>query len=195
MAATDTLPPNAPIWLGPVCDILLSVCILCWSVAYALIVSRGWHHKSYGMPLLAVAMNVSWECVYAVYVTKGMWLEQFCCAIWLVLDFGIIYTAVRNGPREWKTSSPFVGRHIGPILALLTMIGFAGQLSFATWFLSRPGVGHGDKAGKRWRGMEGYDVIELGFWTGGTVQLVLSASSLAMLLARGHSGAAGYDIW
>jgi len=150
--------------------------------------------RSYGMPLLALALNVSWEIIYATYVTETL-PERIGFAGWLLLDVGLVYTTVKFAPHDWETTSPTVGSHVRWILAALTALGCVGHYAFAAWWLSAPGVGSGDKAGKWWHGNEFYDITELSFWSAGASQLALSAGSFAMLLVRGHSGGVGYRIW
>lgn len=112
-----------------------------------------------------------------------------------VLDLGVIYTTILFAPNDWAQTSQFVGRHMAWILSVMVLVGCWGHLAFITWFLAEPGRGSGDKAGKWWRGQEGYDTTELAFWSAGVAQLVSSACSLAMLVVRGHSGGTGYRIW
>jgi hypothetical protein len=146
------------------------------------------------MPLLALSINVSWEIVNLFYVCE-MPIETVGFAVWLFLDIGLVYTTIRFAPEEWQSTSPWVGRHVGAILALMTAVGCIGHYSFSAWWLAEPGRGTGVKTGKWWRGRDEFDTTELAFWTAAVSQLVLSAGSIAMLLVRRHSGGTGYAIW
>ncbi|KAK3313119.1 hypothetical protein B0H66DRAFT_632195 [Apodospora peruviana] len=195
MAISDVPPADCPPWLVPVHTLLLGIGVLCWDATYILMTRRALATKSYGMPLLALAVNLSWEMVYVFYVCEAV-LETTGFFVWLLLDIGLVYTTIRFGPHDWKDSSPWVGRNIGCILGLLTAVGCVGHYTFAVWWLAEPGRGiGGDKRGKWWQGREGLDTTELAFWSAGLSQLNLSAGSVAMLLVRGHSGGTGYAIW
>ncbi|KXX75113.1 hypothetical protein MMYC01_208902 [Madurella mycetomatis] len=196
MGSLDIPPAHTPQWVVPVHSACLSIAFLLWSATYVLMTRRSLATKSYGMPLLALAVNVSWEIVNLFYVCE-MPLEKVGLAMWLLFDVGLVYTTVQFGPNDWRSSNPWVGRNIGWILAALTAGGGFGHWAFSAWWLAEPGRGYGSgsKAGKWWGGREGYDTTELAFWSSGVSQLILSYGSLSMLLARGHSGGTGYDIW
>ncbi len=194
MGSNDVPPPGAPAWLVPAHTGLLGIGVLFWDAAYVLITRRSLKTKSYGMPLLGLAVNISWEIIYVFYVCE-MPLEIFGFLVWLLLDLGLVYTTVKFGPEEWERTNPWVGRNIGWILLLMTTIGCLGHLTFISWFTAEPHRGSGIKVGKWWRNQEGYDTTELAFWSAAAAQLIDSAGSLAMLVVRGHSGGTGYTIW
>ncbi|KAK0639945.1 hypothetical protein B0T16DRAFT_336788 [Cercophora newfieldiana] len=197
MGSSDIPPPylNAPPWLIPVHMFLLGTGVLLWDATYILMTLRALRTKSYGMPLLALGANVSWELVTVFYVCEAP-LETFGFFVWLVLDVGLVYTTVRYGAGEWKGSRfEWVGRRIGRVLAGLVAVGCVLNYWFAKWWLEVPGRGTGSKEGKWWGGKEGYDTTELAFWSAGASQVVLSVGSLVMLVSRGHSGGTSHAIW
>lgn len=194
MGSSDVAPAHVPEWVVPLSTVALGVGVLCWDAAYILMTLRSLKTKSYSMPLLGLALNVSWEIIYALYVCEAP-LETAGFTIWLLLDVGLVYTTVKYAPHEWEKSSPWVGRHVSVILGLMTLIGCMGHFAFVSWWLSRPGIGHGDKSGKWYFGQDGYDTTEMATWSAGVAQLVDSAGALAMLLVRGHSGGTSYGIW
>ncbi|KAK3376482.1 hypothetical protein B0T24DRAFT_550162 [Lasiosphaeria ovina] len=194
MGSNDVPPEGCPWWLVPVHMGLLGVGLLLWDATYILMIRRAMATKSYSMPLLGLAINLSWELVYLFYVVE-MPIEAAGFLFWLLLDVGLVYTTVRFAPEDWKNTSPWVGRNIAWILALMTAVACFGNYSFAAWWLAEPGMGSGDKAGKWWCGQEGHDTTELAFWSAGFAQVVASAGSIAMLIVRGHSGGTGYAIW
>ena len=174
---------------------LLGLGVLLWDATYILMTRRALATQSYGMPLLALASNLSWELVYVLYVCE-MPLETVGFLFWLILDVGLVYTTVRFGEEDWRTSRmSWVGRHIAAILALLVLAGCAVNYRFAAWWLAEPHRGTGMKFGKWWGGREGYDTTELAFWSAGVCQAVLGVSALVMLGNRGHSGGTSYAIW
>lgn len=194
MGLTDIAPLGAPQWLVPMSTAVLGAGVVFWDLTYILLTLRGLRDKSYGMPLAPLVINVSWEIVYALYVCEAV-IEKIGFAIWLLLDIGVVYCTIIFAPREWASSSPWVGRNMAWILAVLVAIGCVGHFAFISWFLGTPGMGHGDKTGKWWRGHEGFDTSECAFWSAAVAQFVLSADSIAMLLIRRHSGGTSYLIW
>lgn len=194
MGSSDVAPPHVPDWVVPLSTVALGVGVLFWDATYILMTLRSLRTKSYSMPLLGLALNVSWEIVYALYVCEAA-LETAGFTFWLILDVGLIYTTIRFAPYEWEATSGWVGRHVASILAVMTAVGCVGHFAFVSWWLSRPGIGHGDKAGKWYFGQDEYDTTELAYWSAGVAQMVDSVGSLAMLLVRGHSGGTSYAIW
>ncbi|KAK3496250.1 hypothetical protein B0T13DRAFT_400707 [Neurospora crassa] len=194
MGSNDVPPAHCPSWVVPTSTALLGIGVLFWDATYILMTRRALATKTYGMPLLALAFNVSWELVYAFYVSE-MILEKLGFAFWLLLDIGLIYTTVRFGPEAWRHTNPWVGRNIGWLFALMTAVGCVGHYAFAAWWMSEPHRGSGDKTGKFWAGQDAYDATEVAFWSAAVCQLAGSAGSLAMLITRGHSGGTSYLIW
>jgi hypothetical protein len=201
MGLTDTPPADCPEWLIAAHLVLIGTGVLFWDATYVLMTRRALATKSYGMPLVALAANVSWEIIYVCYVIETP-LETLGFAFWLILDTGIVYTTLRFGSTDWVANRRFawIGRHIGVFLTALTVLGGVAQFVFAEWWLAVPGrtFGHStsvDKTGKWWRGRDGLDTTEVAFWSAGLCQLILSVSSLAMLWSRGHSGGTSYMIW
>lgn len=194
MGSSDVAPPHVPEWVVPLSTVALGVGVLFWDATYILMTLRSLRTKSYSMPLLGLAVNVSWEIVYALYVCEAL-IETAGFTFWLILDIGLIYTTIKFAPHEWERTSGWVGRHMASILAVMTAVGCMGHFAFVSWWLSRPGIGHGDKTGKWYFGQDQYDTTELAYWSAGVAQMIASAGALSMLLVRGHSGGTSYAIW
>ncbi|KXH61169.1 integral membrane protein [Colletotrichum nymphaeae SA-01] len=193
MGLTDTPPPHVPSWVVPTSGALLITGAIFWDMCYVLMSIRSHRTKSYGMPLFALALNLSWELIYAVRVAEHP-LERLGFLVWLLLDVPLVYTTLKNAKHEWR-HAPLVANNIGAFLAIMVALGCVGNYAVADWWLSAPGTGYGDKSGKWWAGREGFDCTELAFWTAGLAQFALGTGCLAMLLVRGHSGGASYAIW
>ena len=67
---------------------------LAWTVVYVALVYRGIKDKSYGMPLVPLALNFAWELVFSlVYPPSATGLAgTIVNAIWMICDLGIIGT-------------------------------------------------------------------------------------------------------
>ncbi|KAI0121315.1 hypothetical protein BJ170DRAFT_704402 [Xylariales sp. AK1849] len=194
MGSSDVPPPHVPQWVVPLSTAFLGAGVMFWDLTYILMTRRSLQTKSYGMPIVGLMINVTWEIVYGFYVTEMM-LEKSGFIIWLLLDLGLVYTTVRFAPDEWANTSQWVGRNMVWVLGVMLLVGCWGHYAFASWWLSQPGIGFGDKTGKWWHGQDGYDTTELAYWSAGLSQMVCSTGSLAMLIVRGHSGGTGYTIW
>ncbi|MFJ5668479.1 hypothetical protein ACIQAR_22585 [Micromonospora chalcea] len=84
-----------------------------WAYAYWRIVTVSRTDRSYGMPLFAAALNMSWELIYfsggVVYWSRydvGTQLQTVINGVWLLLDVGIIVCVLRYGNREFQQLSP-----------------------------------------------------------------------------------------
>ncbi len=193
MGSSDVAPAHCPEWLVPVSTATLGIGVVLWQATYVLMAVRSFRTRSYGMPILALTLNISWEVVYFAYVSD-MLFEKLGFAFWLILDIPLLYTSVKYGRREWE-HAPLIARHLPIILAAMTIVGLVGNYAFAVWWLAVPSRGTGIKTGKFYYGVEGYDCTELAFWSAAVLQLPASAGCLAMLLIREHSGGASYAIW
>jgi len=74
-------------------------CGFFWTVTYLLIIRRGFADKTYGMPLVAIAANISWEFTFSVL--RPAPFPRVIAVTWLVLDLVILYTFLRFGRSEF----------------------------------------------------------------------------------------------
>ncbi|OCK85682.1 hypothetical protein K432DRAFT_286366 [Lepidopterella palustris CBS 459.81] len=190
MGSNDIPPPHVPSYYLPISNALMKAGGVFWTIAYILYVRSSFRTQSYGMPLLSMALNFAWEVIYALVVCETF-LERLIFSIWLLIDFGLVYSLVVWGVHEWA-HSPFVAKHLGKIWAGMVVGAIVGHWSFAKWWIEND---IGQKEGKIYQGRVGPDTTELGWWSAVLVQAYLSAASLAMLVVRGHSGGTGWGIW
>ena len=61
-----------------------------WALAYVLILRRGFLDRTYGVPLVALCGNLSWEFIFAV-VYPSMGIHAVINGVWLLLDCVIVY--------------------------------------------------------------------------------------------------------
>jgi hypothetical protein len=62
-----------------------------WTTAYLLIILKGIKDKTHGMPLVALALNFTWEFIHVfVYPSNG--ISLYLNTSWFLLDLGIAYT-------------------------------------------------------------------------------------------------------
>ena len=102
---------------------------LLWVVAYILSIRKGFQDRTYGFPMLCIALNLSWEFIYAViFPFEKSRLIQGLRWAWLVCDFVIAYQLFRYG-RRWQTT-PLIRRFFYPIAIAAFVSAFAGQLTY-----------------------------------------------------------------
>ena len=99
-----------------------------WVGAYLLIIRRAFVDKSYGMPVVAMCGNISWEFLYGVGLfpacpslwegCPGMFLQVATLGAAL-LDTVIVFTILRFGPQQFR--QPQVRNNL-PWLVLLGIV-------------------------------------------------------------------------
>jgi hypothetical protein len=99
---------------------------LFWTLAYALIIRRGARDRTFGMPLVALAANLSWE---AIFLCKTIALDGADARLalilpWTLLDVAIAVQCFRYGPADF--SDPRLRRWFP--FALAGIIGFAAAV-------------------------------------------------------------------
>jgi hypothetical protein len=124
---------------------------LFWSLTYVLIIRQGFRDRTYGMPLVALCANLSWEFIFAV-VRPPSGLSRVIVVVWLGFDLVIGYTAVRFGRQEFAylSRSIFFAGCVGTLaLSYLgvdlfsrqfdagrgNMVAFASNLMMSTLFI------------------------------------------------------------
>ena len=80
-------------------DILLVGSGVLWTVTYLLIIRRGFLDHTYGMPLVALCANLSWEFIFFVFPQGPV--QRPVNIMWFSLDLIILYQLLRYGPHEF----------------------------------------------------------------------------------------------
>jgi hypothetical protein len=86
-----------------------------WALCYMALIYRGFKDKSYGMPIVALTLNLSWEIVFALFIPPygsadaslipyGGLKAQVIFLIWATLDLVILYTYFRYGYKYFEKS-------------------------------------------------------------------------------------------
>jgi len=88
--------------------ILTLISGISWTIVYIAIINRGFKDKTYGMPLFALAFNITWEFIFGFLVGEGFSLQKVVNVIWFLFDAVIVYTYFKYGRREFpKTVGAF----------------------------------------------------------------------------------------
>jgi len=75
----------------------------CWGIAYFLIIRRGIPDRSYGIPAVAVCVNISWEFVFTFLIPheSPQWYVNFA---WFLLDLFILGQVLFF----WRSDFPYL---------------------------------------------------------------------------------------
>ncbi len=95
---------------------------LFWTLTYILVIWRGFRDQTYGVPLVALCTNISWEFIFSfVYPPGGA--QHIVNIIWFSLDAIIFFTLLKYGSREFADLSKG---------AFYAMVGLALVATFCT---------------------------------------------------------------
>jgi hypothetical protein len=75
-----------------------------WTVVYLDLINRGLRDKTYGMPLFALALNISWEFIFGFLVGDGFSIQRIVNLTWFALDAIIVVTYFGFGRREFPST-------------------------------------------------------------------------------------------
>jgi hypothetical protein len=81
-------------------DALMLGCGAFWTLTYVLIIRRGFIDEIYGMPLVALCANISWEFIFSFLYPHGP-VQHPVDLVWFSLDLIILFQLLRYGPREF----------------------------------------------------------------------------------------------
>jgi hypothetical protein len=74
---------------------------ICWTIAYFLIIRRGMRDRTYGMPIVAVCVNISWEFIFS-FLIPHLPPQQYINISWFLLDLFILGQLLRY----WRSDFP-----------------------------------------------------------------------------------------
>jgi len=109
-----------------------------WIVAYLLIYSKARRDRTYGLPLLAICLNFSWECLAVFVWPNPVPLWRWFDRLWLGFDLLLVWQLLESGRRE--ATVPEVRRFFFPMLALLTAGALALEHTFVMTYFDRLGL-------------------------------------------------------
>lgn len=140
---------------------------LAWLLCYVLILRRAALDRAPGMPLVALAANISWEFIFGFLDPDDPPMDTIN-QVWFFVDVALVWQALRYGRAEFEARWPR-GSYL-PMVALCLALAFGMVLGVHREF--------GDDDGR-------YTA-----WGG---NLLMSALFIQMLLQRGSS--AGQSVW
>ena len=97
-----------PVTLNDLIAHTLQICSgLFWTITYLLIIRRSYLDKTYGMPMVAICANISWEFIFS-FVHPHPLPQLYIDYLWLLFDFGILVQYLRYGKTEFPEKLPRV---------------------------------------------------------------------------------------
>ncbi len=109
---------------------------LFWSLAYILIIYRGFKDKTYGMPLFVLCVNISWEFIFS-FILPSTKPQIYINYIWLILDVIILIQFLKFGKSEFRTLS---NKQFYTVFLMALATGFGLALSTTYEFNDLEGV-------------------------------------------------------
>lgn len=149
-----------------------------WTITYFIMVFRGFKDKSYGMPLVALALNFTWEVTFSMIyppANSGTVLT-IINTVWMLCDIGIVTTYFVYGYKYLKkqygiTKTVF---YISSILAFV--------LAFLLMYTGGPFFGN---FGQYFKG----DIFEGAQFIALIQNAIMSISFVSFFYSRKNSGA------
>jgi len=188
-SAFDTPPPHVPSHTVHVSTTLLVLGGSCYIVSHFLRIRAAARTSSYDWPLLAMALNSSWEITFSFLAPA--WYEQAGTLAWGLWSlYGIWKVLMAGGARKWG-HAPLVQQNLWTIFGALYAVSSAGVYSFSKWLLDNEfGSGRVGRTGPHDAGW-----VELAWWTGMMVLAGTFGCQLAMLFVRGSTRGTGRAAW
>jgi hypothetical protein len=88
---------------------------LAWTMTYILVIRRNYLEKTYGIPLVALGVNIALELAFSLLLRPAKmddnaWLWIGINIVWLMLDVVILAQTIKYGLREnWPSRTFFYG--------------------------------------------------------------------------------------
>ena len=76
-----------------------------WTLTYLLILRRGFIDKTYGMPMVALCANISWEFIFS-FIHPHSIPQLYIDYVWLAFDAGILLQYLAYGRKEFPEQLP-----------------------------------------------------------------------------------------
>lgn len=105
---------------------------LCWTLTYGSCIWIGLRDKTYAMPFVALALNLSWEGLYTV---RDFWLGDFSIQLWVNLvwflaDLVMAYTYFTYGKKDFPAKKAY----FLPWSVFILVMSLALQVAFMQGF-------------------------------------------------------------
>lgn len=90
-----------PLDVDPIVDAIFKISSgVFWTITYLLILRRGFVDKSYGMPMVALCANISWEFIFS-FVYPHSIPQLYINYVWFAFDAGIVLQFLIYGRKDF----------------------------------------------------------------------------------------------
>jgi len=114
---------------------LTAISGLAWTIVYINAIWIGFRHKTYAIPMAALALNFAWESTYAVHdLTASVSPQGLVDLVWALADVVIVYTFFTFGRAEFPR---FVTR---PMFTAWGVLVFGASYAVQWLFMAQFGV-------------------------------------------------------
>jgi hypothetical protein len=79
----------------------------CWVALYILVIRRGFIDRTFGIPLVALAINMAWDII-GFTLAKGPAIQGVVDGFYYLLQMVILYQVVKFGARDFPQMSRFM---------------------------------------------------------------------------------------
>lgn len=107
-----------------------------WLTLYALVIRRGFREKSFGIPIVALMFNLSWD-ITAAFIFPNPTPQNYFDAVFVVIDLVILYQVLRF----WRNELPMFQTQPKVFyawLAVIFSISMGLMLTFVVEFNDKP---------------------------------------------------------
>lgn len=105
---------------------------IAWTLVYVLIIKHGFEDKTFGMPLWALAANLSWEFIFAFVLPVHETTQRSADIVWWAFDMVIAYQFLRFG-RTSVRGTP-LERYFYPMFVIVIAVCFTAVLTITLQF-------------------------------------------------------------
>lgn len=95
---------------------------ICWTLVYLLIIKRGFQDKTYGMPLWALAANISWEFIFSFLLLTHEPVQHVIDIVWFLFDAVIVFQFLRYGRSGFQGT--VLEKYFYPMFVLVLIVSF-----------------------------------------------------------------------
>jgi hypothetical protein len=105
---------------------------LLWLIAYILIIRKGYQDSTYGVPVVALALNFTWEFLYTIQFSPSDWPHIILRWSWLLADCVIVYQYFRFGKET--SELPALKPYFYPVSIFIFINAYIFQLTYRYHF-------------------------------------------------------------
>jgi len=102
-----------------------------WTLVYVLIAKRGFQDKTYGMPLVALCANISWEFIFS-FVHPPPAPQLYINIVWFLFDVMILFQFIKFGRPSFDRT--LLARLFIPVFLLSLIFSFLTVISITYEF-------------------------------------------------------------